>query len=473
MEKTPQLMFKNVNMDVPRYRYARIPLNNLPSGQVPLLPTSSTLCEWKIPAQSVINLSRSYIAYQYTLAAPAAGLYNVANIDGCDWRQVYFGMGSGVGVVDLQYADTWVNASRPLRTKFEDFLSNDQLSGFYPCNQLNTSNIYPFSLDGLAAGTANASSKSYIEPQHLEISINPAATQNVYRYFPLHSFKDTVLDMDKDMVFGTDTYLRLWTNYLQKIAFTTTTPANPNANITPIAASINMTNCYLYLAVEQDVAIQQSLLSSLARGSVRMSIPYTFPYRFSSSAAAVSANISLTLTKNYGRGIKAIRFIPYDGAEYTQYAYDHSNVNGTKVAQIQTTMDSRPNTDYILNCYNPLSSVQPTGVTVPTQQWADDYREAQKFLPKSCLNGYPMFQAQWSYADMWGVPCSDVDIDIPDENIDNYLDLLRAGDRIYAVQALTPATATHSGATSGLLNYIFVTFVRTMIVQSDGLILDV
>ncbi len=119
-----------------------------------------------------------------------------------------------MGIVDLQYADQYVNAVRPIKTKLTEFLSYDQLNQFYPCNQLATNNILPFSRDGLLAGTDNASTTNYIEPQHVFIAPAANTAVNISRYFPLNSFKDTVFDMDKDLVFGTDMYLRLWTNYL-------------------------------------------------------------------------------------------------------------------------------------------------------------------------------------------------------------------------------------------------------------------
>ena len=469
----PQNQYGDVLMRIPRYRYARIPLNNLTSGTVALNPTSITLLEWKIAAGSVFNLAKSYVAYQYTIPAGGAGTYAVCFEDGYDFRTVYFGNGSGLGIVDLQYADAYVHAIRPIRTRFADFLSADQLSQFYPCNQLNTSNLFPFSRDGLATGTLNAATNSYIEPQHLAISPNVNTAMTMYRYSPLNSVKDTILAMDKDTVFGTDMYLRLFTNYLQRMCYYTTTPNNPSANTTQITSSVNASNVYLYLAVEENLEIRNSLLTHLATGKIKMKIPYSYTYRFSSSAQSASANVSLTLTKNYGGRVKRLMFVPYAAQEYTNLAFDNSNVNGTKVSQIQTTMDGRPLTDYILNCYNPYSSVNPTGVAWSNPiNFADDYREALKFTGDSCLNSYPMYQSSWFYADSWGMPPIDGPIPCihPAENIEDGFDLLHSGDHVYAVSALTPSSATVT-YNQGLINYLFVLFQRTLEIQPDGIIL--
>ena len=486
LDTAPQNHYKDVKMLRPRYRYARLPLNNLTSGTVSLNPTSTTLLEWKIPASSVINMSKSYIAYQYAWPALASN-YGFTYEDGCDFRTAYFGNGSGLGIVDLQYADASVNVLRPIRTTLNEFLGKDQLSQFYPSNQLASTNTFPFSRDGLYVGTENASTTNYLEAQHLLISSAVNTAINIYRYFPLNSFKHTFLEMDKDVVFGTDMYLRCFTNYLQRMGGYTTTPNNissgtapaTNTNFTAITSAVNASNVYLYLAIEENLDIRNSLLTALQRGSIKMSIPYLYNYRFSVAGQSASANVSLTLTKNYGRGVKSITFVPYNANEFNQYSFDHSNVNGTKIAQIQTTMDGRPLTDYILNCVNPYSSIYPTGgpwtssTTLPIN-FADDYREALRFTKDSCLLTYPQYQSQWFYSDAWGlVPLCERGVN-PDENITDCFDLLHSGDHIYAVQGTTPALGTNTSNcyTSGLINYVMVEFLRTLEIQPDGIILS-
>jgi hypothetical protein len=473
----PQNQYKNIDVRVPRYRYARIPLNNLSSASVTLNATSTTLCEWKLPASSCYNLSRSFIAYQWPLAG-AGGLYGVTFEDGCDWRTAYFGNGSGLGICDLQYADIVVNTVRPIKTKFTDFLSYDQLNEFYPCNQLNTSNIFPWSIDGLTVGTANNSTTNYTEPQHLFIGSAVNTAVNVSRYFPLNSFKDTFFEMDKDITFGQDMYMRLWTNYSQRMGFWTNSPNNPNANasITPITNAITMSNVYLYLAVEENLDIRNSLLTALSSGKITMSIPYSYVYRFSVAGGSSSASVTLTLTKSYGRAVKKITYVPYNALEYTQYAYDHNNTNGVKVNQIQSTMDGRPLTDYILNCYNPYSTVNPTNVGWANPvNFADDWREARKYLQGSCINSYPQYASMWFYIDSWGVLPGESHCVYPgDENINDGFDLIASGDHVYSISALSSAltAGTNNCSGSGMINYLIVLFNRTLEIQPDGIYLS-
>jgi len=479
MNLASQVDMRNRSMALPKYRYARIPLNNAPSGQVVWQPSGNTLLEWKLSASTVHNLSRSFVAYQYTLPAVALN-YGLVAQNAFDFQYAYFGDGSGLGIAELQSAGNWVNTIRPVRTKLQDMLTMDQLHEMFPCNQLNSSNIIPFSRDGLLAGTDNAASVSYLEQQYLSISPNVNTAMQVNRYVPLNAIKDTIFDQDLDLVYGQDMYIRLTTQYLTKMCGYTTTPANPNAaaSFTNVSASITASNVYLYLAIEVDEDLCSSLLSDLSRGSMKLSIPYTYAYRFNSAAQSSSANISMTLTKNYGRAVKRIVFVSYAGNEYSfPYAWDHSNVNGTKISSFASSMNGRPLTDQQVICYNPNSSIIPTGTGFTSSEvnYAMDYREARKFLAGSCLLNYSVFQTNWLYADQWGVPCSDTkESMIPIARINSGYDLLHSGDSVWAAQVQTPAlqTATNAYYSSGLVNYVFVTFLRTLQILPNGIALS-
>ncbi len=474
----PQNQYKSVDMKVPRYRMVRIPCSTFSSGSVVFTPTSSSLMEFKIPASTVINLSRSSLMYQYSWPALASN-YGVIHAQGLDVRSFYVGNISGLGICDVQYADCAVNAIRPIKTKFTEFVNNDQLTHFYPCNQLATSNILAASRDGLLLGVDNASTNNYLEPQHLEICNTANTAINISRMLPLSSFKDTVGAMDKDLVFGSDMAVRFYTQYLQRMGFYTTTPATPNlaASYTAQTSNVTVSNIYLNLAVEENVDIRNSLISALASGSIKMSIPYLYTYRSSIAGAATQANVNLTLTKSFGRSVRSILTVPYNGQENTQYAYDHSNVNGTKLATIQSALDGRPLTDAYLNCVNPYSTIYPTGcpwtsyATLPSS-FADDYRESLKFIEKSVLNQYPTYQTHWFYKDSWAD--LDYNCQTPDENVDSGFDLLHSGDHLFTITATSPAlgTSTNNCFTSGLIMYNFVTFNRTLEITPDGIILS-
>jgi hypothetical protein len=465
---------RSVDAYLNRYRYARMPLNNLSSSSVPLAPTSTTFMEWKLPANTVFNIAQSYIQYQYTCPA-LANNYVCTFENGMDFcRWAYFGDGSGLGIVDSQYVDHYVCAAQPIKTEMKEFLGRDELNQLYPCNQLNTTNILPFSRDGLSTGTQNATTNSYTEMQYLNISPTPNTAVTVNRYLDLKRFVDTYFAVNKNSVFGRDMYMRFNSQLLQRMFFYTTSPNNPNvaANFTaPTATNVVLTNVYLYLAIEQNDVIRESLLSALRSGSIKMNIPYTYTYRFSGNGNSTVANATLTLTRQFGKRLKRILSVPYNGQELTQYAYDHSNPNGTKINQLTTSMDGRPLQDYLMNVYDPNSTINPTNVGWNNPaSFGDDYREMTKLLRGTILQSYPMYLTNWFYADTWGTQSflEETKSALPSENINDGF-ALDDGDHIFTIQCNTNALTanTNNCYTNGIILYLFCTFVRTLIVTPD------
>ena len=486
---TPQLNFSVSDNMIPRYRYAKIPLNNLASGQVPFNSTSQTLVEIKIPASTCFNLSKSFLTYQYQIPTAGPGQYIAVHENGLDFQQVFFGSGSGLGIVDMTYLNRYKKAVVQLRSEMEkDFLGGfqDQATQFYPSRQLGLNNVYPQSLDGLTAGLNNASPINNTDAQQLIFSAVNAALQ-VTRQIPLSIIKDTFFEMDKDVVFGSDMYLRLWTAALQQMFFITPNPANPHigAAVHPTANTINAQNMYLQLAIEENIDIRNSLLMSLARGSIKMNIPYTYCYRFSSTST--TANLSLTLTKNYGKALNRILFVPFNGNEFSNYSYDHSNLNGVKVSQLQSSLNGRPLQDSQIQCFNPLlapstltTTIFPAAATAfGVVDYMGDWRQIREFAKGSCLQSYPHFQANWLFQDSWGLPplVDEKASGRPWYQNDEGLSLIDSGDLVYSIQASCPAVGlatsnVNSTTAQGLVLYLFCSFNRTLTIQSDGIILS-
>lgn len=470
----PQLSFKDENMRVPRYRIAKIPLNNLSSSQVNLSTSSTTLLEWKIPANSVINLARSYLSYQ--LVVPAlAGNNSVLHENGCPARDVYFGNASGVGIVDLKNADVFVEATRPLKTNLSDFLSQDQISGHFPSRQAVTSNVLPFSRDGLTAGTQIASSVDQLEQQYLSITANANTAVTWTKLLPLSNFKDTFLAMDKDVAFGSDMYLRLFWNSQERLYYYTSTPNQPQSNVTLPTIATTLNNVFLYLSIEENRDISNSIMEALRSGSIRMKIPYPFSYRFSTSGASTSASFSFTLTKNYGSVLKRLQIVPYNGYEKGNQSYNHANVNGTKITSFSVSVDGRPQSDAQITCYNPNSTIVPTGTVAPSNVFCEDYREMLPYLHSSCVLSYPMFQSNWQYLQSWGEQLNDAKLDgLEDARIPDGLDLKNAGDRVIAFTANCPAIAqaTNENNANGLIMYAMCLFQRDLMIAPDGILVQ-
>lgn len=477
MNHIKQTDYSESSLKVPRYRYVRIPLNNI--NTLVYQPNSSTLAEFKVPASVCANYARSFVGIQLPFPALGAGIYNIIFDEGVTaFRSVYFGPSGGLGIVDMPFSDVWTNLMLPYRTAKQD-VGSDQLTAMYRCEQLQSSNLLPFSRDGLLVGTQNASSTPYSESQYLRISSAANAATTLNKLYPLNSFVDTFLAQDVDTVFGTDMYLRFQTNMLTRMFYGTTVPNNPslnnNAQITEPTNTVNAANVYLYLAVEENLLIRNSLLASLSSGGLKFKIPNTVCYRQSAVGTSNSANVTLSLNKSNGAIMKRIVNAFYNGNEFTQHAYNHANVNGTKVNTFSSSLNSRPLQDYNQNIYNSECTINPNNVwaTAPVPA-DDDYREHRAMIKGTAIDNYNVYQTNWLWCDSWGVPAF-VDDKQPMiwQNNDG-LDMMSQGDILYSLSLGTQGgnVATMDSQAAGYLIYMFPTFVRELSILPSGISLS-
>jgi hypothetical protein len=453
-------------------------MNNNTGTTVSIGISSTNLIEFKLPAGQVFNLAQSYITYQYTIAA-LANNYAFSfenNQDLCQW--IYFGDGGGLGICDLNYCDRYTSVIMPLKTSQTEMETRDISNTLYVTNQINTQNVLPFSQDGLTTGTTNSSADSMQEPQYLRYSTGPNTALTVTRVLPLSSFKDTFVGLNKDSIFARDMYLRMNTQFGNRLGFYSTGTANPNVNATAINATNNpamsYTNVALFLAIEENSVICSSLRSALAAGSIKYKIPYTYTYRLAGTGSA--SNMSITITRQFGHKLKRMLYSCFSGSETSNYSFDHSNVNGTKIATLQSSIDSRPLTDYALNCLNPNVNIFPagTGFSATTFPYSDDYMEMSKYIRGSSIPSQLSYQINWHYADCWGIQplLNELNQNVDNSNINDGLNILDA-DHVWTIQATTPAintTTNPNTATAGqIVHYVFALYERNLHVSTEGI----
>lgn len=470
--------YKTVPVRNCRYRYVRVPLNNQTSVQVTYLPSTSQNLEWRVSGLTPLNMCRSFI--QNSLSIPAlANNYAVYQQSGFPYRVITFGTAGNQNLVELQNCDSYVHATRPFMTPLKEYLCQDALSGMYPCNQLNTQNLLPFSRDGLTNSTENASSVSYLEQQYLRISPAVNTALSVTEFTPLNAIRPSYFAQDMDSIFAVDMFLRAQTNYGQRMSYYTTTPNTPSLNVTAQAGNITASNVYLYVAVEQNVEICNSLLQSLAKGEIEYDIEYPFTYRASVPGGATSTQLNYTVNiqKAFGSVLKRVTFALANGSEFTNLAYDHSNVNGTKLANFFTSYDNRNLQDSQINCYNPASTIDPNNFWTNTpSDIGSDWREQRELFKDSAVLNYNVYQNNWSYSDSWSLPPT-----APKNAFDGLPERLQAdgtfllnGDHTYIISGNCSgiAQAASNCFASGLVLYVWCIFYRHVKVNSAGLILE-
>jgi len=447
----------------PKYRFMKIPLNNLTGSTITITPTAGQLLEFKLPI-GVFNLARSYLLEDES-AGSTANNFNWHWEDVLEVAQnVYFGTAGGLGICDLQYANNYSKIVRPAKTKFSKFLSHDVQSSLYPSCMLGGSagggvadNLFPvsyvplvtniYAIPGGTNPTFNALAP-YFEPQHLWAGGSAVASYRP-RQIKLGDYIDTIFAVDKDLYFPQEMYVRLQTSPGSKMAFISTSDTDPTAGVA-LPANITLSNIYLYLAIEQNQIIANSVIDKVRSGGMKIQIPYTTAFRNPHASTGIAFQIQLS--RQYGKRLKKMLWAVFNGAnaETLNTAYDNTNWNASKITSYQTYLDNRPLQDFQLACAQPSAT---TNVAINS----DDWRENARFLEGSVIYNMAQYQMNWHHHDYFYEP-KDVQL-VPDENIDEGLDMDSV--HLWQVQASAPNA-------NAMVSYNWATFIRDLHIHPSG-----
>lgn len=455
MQSVPhQINYKTVEPSAnPKYRYLRVPMNNLTGSSITVGPTVSQLIEFKLP-NAVYSLAESYISYQTVVPAQGNGIASWTYEDNLDIAtNAYFGTAGGLDLCNLNFVNRYTKVWRKARTKLSDFISNDNTSQLYPSNALASANFWPLgNAPGCIIGTGTPSAPqfpvlitpmNYLEPKYINPSVlNTARTAS--RLFPLKGIKDTIFSVEKDLYFPIDMYVRLTAGVGNQIAFTSTSVTDPTAGPLAITTNITIQNVYLYLAVEQNQTIVESVMNKVLTQGLRLNIPYTTAWR--NATTGTVANIQLQLTQQFGRKLKRMIHTVWDPTESGPTALDCSNYNGNKMSLYNTFLDQRQLQDY------QLSTLIPSGTALNTLEGA--WRENKKFVEDSVIQNRSVYDLNFFHCDQFYEPREP---GYDDSNIDDGLPMDTP--KLWSIQATTSGNVTH---------YTFGTFVRPIMIDRTG-----
>lgn len=450
--KTPNINFKTVTQHPGKYRYLKVPLNNLTGNQVVLDTVSSSLLEFKLPAR-VYNLSKSLLSYNIELSGPAAKC-NFAFNDTLEIAQnMTFGTAGGLNLVDIQNTNNYVAVARKIDTNTEDYIAGDVTGGLVK-SDLTSTNYFPPSytaeagnLFGIAAGVTVVAATG-LEPQYVRTA---AATTKleIQRTFPLSAITGSLFSMPQDQFFGADNmYLRIQTAVSSKVGYVATAVTNPVTGAAVLEAQPTVKNIYLYLALEMDQMIIDSIMQKYQSGQLKYTIPFTYLFR-SASVGAGSTSIQVQLTSQYGKLLKRMLYSVFPASEALNAAYDHSNWSGSKITSYQTYIDSQPLQDAVTNCVQP-SIANPTNVM-------DDFRENRDVIKRSGPIMSPAtYQNLWFHVDSFASPSTDPAV--PDSQVFDGLDL--SIPKSWSVNCTTTA--------ANYTHYVWAQFLRMLVITPTG-----
>lgn len=448
-----QVDFKLHAIASPKYKYAKIALNNYPSGQVQIDPSSSTMLEFKLPVL-VYNKARSFLAWQEDIRAPAAAKVVWTHEDNFTLgNSVTFGSGSGVNLVDLQWAQNYTKVARKIATSVDDLLVNDDMSGLYKSNKAAADNKVPGGYDRIN-GVKFAGRDNYIEPCYSSSgALNTAVTR--FRRFPLSGFVGTLLAVDRDFYSPLEMFLRIQAGHGDKMSFSSDDPSQ--AGNTPASGAVSpgritISNCFLYLALEQDPDLINGMLAKYQSGNLKFRMPFTTAFRTPGGAKGGPTNVQIQLSNQFGKRLKSILHTVWNPNEKLNTAYDCSNFDGEKIERYRTYMDTIPLQDDVISCERP----DPANAMF----LQDDWMENKKFLTKSSIISRDQYSLNWFHKDQFFEPTDDNTL--PSEiSLDRGLPMDKS--RQWSFQATVPA-----GGIDNLIHYTWVEFARDVIVTSMG-----
>lgn len=154
---------------------------------------------------------------------------------------------------------------------------------------------------------------------------------------PLNQFKNTFLEMDKDVYFNEMMMLKIVWATNAELGFLSTAQGNPATNEL-ITQNIDVTNLYLYHALEVNETIRQTIINKTVSSGMSMLIPYVYSSKNNISGGATQTN-TLFIGSAQGMKLKKVYTSVYPAVETLQDRFNVDNTANNIVGQFVTKID--------------------------------------------------------------------------------------------------------------------------------------
>jgi len=247
--------------------------------------------------------------------------------------------------------------------------------------------------------------------------------------------------MDRDMIFGEEMYIRIQLAPSSKVVFTSTAAGNPAAGAAVIDAANQpkLQQITMRLAVQVDDEVERYVRAKFLAGQMSFTFPYVYGWRTGTTQAGTNS-IQYQMTNQFGKKLKRVLHTVLPATETLNRAFDHENMDGSKLDQYQTAIDSQPLQDDKLSCKQPA---------IGGARGMDDWRENKHLVRGSALQGSAAYYLNWFHCDSFSNPKRESSVLVPESNILEGLDLAQ------------PRTWSFTGnVIANLAHYTFAEFVR-------------
>ncbi len=355
---------------------------------------------FELPTQCY-NLAKSELYFTLTPPAPgqAAGpqdLFNWAwkdNASPISRIQLY--TRGGLYLCDLPYVANYTKVINKPETAYDEYVNYDQgfqqVGGqdngtirFLRKNNALVDNV-AFNPDFAQRHDNTPANQNYTEPQYLESGVQGNANRlpvlNIC--LPLSHLKNTILACDKDLFFGEIMILRVEWAAVNRIGFRSEDPQDPTANTVQAVGDYDVSNLALYLAVEKNQQIANSLMAKTQSG-FSMLVPYVHGYKTNLNAG--TASVSLRFNRGHGKNLLKIYHSAFNNVETQNTAYEDSNIGGAKITSYYTMLNN--------------SRLQEFNVQIGNDVY-DDYLIVKDDIQGSVIQDSAVYRYNWFHVDNW------------------------------------------------------------------------
>ena len=330
---SPSVIYKQYSQLAPKYKYVRINLSNLQTSTVALSATTSTELQFKLPSNTVMNLSKSVLSASLVVPAQGAGIVSAMVADCYPFGgAVSFETGNGLQILNLPYSSKFSKIVGKTSIKDDELITRDKSSFCYPCNSL-INGLVPKTNDG----SDDAAVVPYLEPKYHRIS-DDSKSNTILMQYALGDLRHTAFATDKDLYFGqNDMYVKLTLNGYNDWIF------QDDYSGAPVYATLgnaltNLTSVYLYIAVEQNPTIIDQVVGHFNGNGIKLLIDYPITTRLTASSS--TQNVVIPYVPSYGKTLRKVFHTLWNSTETLSTALDCDNTAHTRVISYNTYLDS-------------------------------------------------------------------------------------------------------------------------------------
>lgn len=369
------------------YKYSKIIQQT--GGTTATISTAPVETIFELPPR-VMNLSKSYLNATATVTAQGATGWAWMFADKPPIQNVSLYTRGGIFLCDVSNAQEYlkVRLKEEERDKY-DYFHADALS----FNHKNTEAVRANYRHN------NSSSSLDCDPQYFVIS-SENTDLTLKMSIPLSLIKDTLLACNKNFYFNEVLLLKItWaknTEWGAKATSATDPTAAGSGGPTALTGNIDITNMYLYLALEEDPILANQLVNQVATGSMSVIVPWVYSFKNvpgSGGAAGAIQTVSVRLNQAMGNHLKKMyhAFYPATRTIFAQFNID--NTNKTQVVHYHTKLDNMRRSDFNI-----------------TSADGDDYLMRRDALKDTFLESLSSFRYNWFVVDDY-----DLKDDVPDK----------------------------------------------------------